>query len=506
MNRFHTQTHHLPRRGGRRLLGRPLRAVVVGGGIAGLAAATILSERGARVSLFERASTLGGRAASWQVDGPGDHRYQMERGFHAFFRQYYNLRALLRRVDPQLAALQPLVDYPVLGPAGEVQSFQGLPLQTPLNLAALVWRSPHMGLRDLLGVNVRAALEMLAYDPAATYARFDDVDAARYLDSLGFPPRARRMFFDVFAHSFFNPEGAMSAAEMLMMFHFYFTGNPEGLVFDVARRPLSSALWTRLGERLSAAGVGVHTGVGVVSIAGSPGQWRVIADGGDEPAEVVVLALDVPGLRGLLAASPDLAAAAPALARAAEGLAVTAPFYVLRLWLDRPVRADRAPFAGTTGVGALDNISVYERFQDESARWAAANQGSVVELHAYAVAEDASEPALRDELLAGLRALYPETATARIVHEHGLLRRDCPSFAPGSHRGRPRVETELPSVALAGDFVRLAVPSALMERAATSGFLAANTLLAPYGVAPEPIRTVPPRGLLARPSWRKADA
>ena len=25
----------------------------------------------------------------------------MNRGFHAFFRQYYNLRALLRRVDPR---------------------------------------------------------------------------------------------------------------------------------------------------------------------------------------------------------------------------------------------------------------------------------------------------------------------------------------------------------------------------------------------------------------------
>ena len=29
----------------------------------------------------------------------------MSRGFHAFFRQYYNLRALLRRVDPALTGL-----------------------------------------------------------------------------------------------------------------------------------------------------------------------------------------------------------------------------------------------------------------------------------------------------------------------------------------------------------------------------------------------------------------
>ena len=47
--------------------------------------------------------------------------------------------------------------------------------------------------------------------------------------------------------------------------------------------------------------------------------------------------------------------------------------------------------------------------------------------------------------------------------------------------------------------VRLDFPSALMERAAASGMLAANTLLAPYGVAPEPLRSVPPVGLLAPP-------
>ena len=53
-------------------------------------------------------------------------------------------------------------------------------------------------------------------------------------------------------------------------------------------------------------------------------------------------------------------------------------------------------------------------------------------------------------------------------------------------------------IALAGDFVRLPIPSALMERAVASGFLAANTLLAPQGIKPEPVYSVPLRGLLGR--------
>jgi hypothetical protein len=37
-----------------------------------------------------------------------------------------------------------------------------------------------------------------------------------------------------------------------------------------------------------------------------------------------------------------------------------------------------------------------------------------------------------------------------------------------------------------------------MERAVASGFLAANHLLAPEGVKPEPIHSIPRRGLLGR--------
>lgn len=43
--------------------------VVVGAGIAGLAAARELERRGRRVTVLERASTVGGRLATWQVDG-----------------------------------------------------------------------------------------------------------------------------------------------------------------------------------------------------------------------------------------------------------------------------------------------------------------------------------------------------------------------------------------------------------------------------------------------------
>jgi isorenieratene synthase len=216
------------------------------------------------------------------------------------------------------------------------------------------------------------------------------------------------------------------------------------------------------------------------------------------PADGVVLALTVPGLQEIVAASRDLDHAGWRASVAA--LELTRPFAVWRLWLDRPTREDRAPFVGTTGLGPLDNISLYHRFEDESRAWAERTGGAVIELHAYAVEPGADETALRARMLEALHALYPETADARIVEERFLMRRDCPAFGPGSWSTRPSVDTPLGGIALAGDFVKLPIPSALMERAAASGFLAANRILALHAVRPEPIESVPLHGMLARSS------
>jgi isorenieratene synthase len=475
----------------------PLRVAIVGGGIAGLAAATVLVERGARVALVEREPFLGGRAGAWTETLATGESFEMERGFHAFFRQYYNLRRLLRRVDPELAELRSVADYPILGPGGLVQSFADLPRRAPWNVAALTLRSPHLSTSDLMRVNGRAALGMLGFDIERTYARHDRTSARAFLDSLRFPEGARRMLFDVFSHSFFNPEEDMSAAELLMMFHYYFLGNREGLLFDVAARPFSRAFFRPLGRYLEARGAEVRTSAPARRVShGRGARFRVELDDGAIEADAIVLAVTVPALRSLVADSPALDH--EGLRAGVDSLAATLPFAVWRLWLDRPTDRGRAPFAGTVGLGLLDNISLYHLIEDESRAWASRHGGAVVELHAYAVAPDTPHDEVKRQLLAGLHALYPETRAARALDERFLWRDDCPAFPPGSHARRPGVVSPIAGVALAGDFVRLPVPSALMERAATSGMMAANHLLSPFGVGAEPIESSPARGLLAR--------
>ena len=147
---------------------------------------------------------------------------------------------------------------------------------------------------------------------------------------------------------------------------------------------------------------------------------------------------------------------------------------------------------GTGGRPPLDNISVLERYEREAAQWAARTGGSVVELHAYSVTDP--DAVVRDELVARMHELYPETVGASILDERLLRHEDCPRFAPGDFAKRPGVLTPEPRVVLAGDGIRIDLPVALMERAATTGWVAANHLLGHFGLAGHAVHTVPNHG------------
>ncbi len=465
----------------------------MGGGIAGIAAAVALAERGVQVHLLEREQQLGGRLRGWPTTLADGSTVTMSRGFHAFFRQYYNLRALLRRADPLGRALTPLSDYPLIDADGHRDTFAGLPRTPPWNALAFALASPTFRWRDLVTrIDPVAALPLIDVSVPGVYWRLDGQDAMTFLERVNFPDAARHLAFSVFSRSFFADPRELSAAELATMFHIYFLGSAEGLVFDVTVEPFPQALWDPMGDYLAELGVLVRTGVAVKEVA--PGQDRrfaVHAGGDSEEVDAVVLAADVRGLQEVLAASPELGE--PGWRDRIARLRTAPPFLVSRLWLDRPVDPGRPGFLGTSGFGPLDNVSVLERFEGEAARWVRRTGGSVVELHAYALTGDPAQ----GQLVEQLRLVYPETVAATIVDERHELQADCPLFAPGTFADRPTVTTPDPAVVLAGDLTRVDFPVALMERAATSGFLAADALLDRWGLHGHPLWTVPIRGRLA---------
>jgi isorenieratene synthase len=419
----------------------------------------------------------------------------MSRGFHAFFRQYYNLRALLRRTDPQLARLVPVEDYPLeLAPsAGRPavrDSFTGIPRTPPWNLVGFVAASPSFRLADLTRVDVRQALGLLTVAFPRTFSDLDGLSAADFLDRLRFPASARHLALEVFARSFFADPSEFSAGELVGMFHTYFVGSAEGLLFDVPDDDYDTALWAPLGRYLAGLGVDLRTGTRALGLVEAGDGVVVTTTEGDLEADAVVLATDTRPLQDLVEASPWLE---PAWSERIAALRVAPPFGVGRRWL-APRLADLPAFLGTSGYGPLDNLSRLDAFEAGAASWAARTGGTVVELHGYALGDTSEDT--RDELWRQAASVYPGLGAAEVVAEQWLVAQDCALVDTSPWHLRPTVTTPDRRVVLAGDLVRSEWPIALMERAATTGWQAANTLLAGWGLRGHDLWSPPLVGLL----------
>ncbi len=276
------------------------------------------------------------------------------------------------------------------------------------------------------------------------------------------------------------------------MFHIYFLGSSEGLVFDVANANFDAALWNPLREYLESLGVAVPHRRRRRRRAARADASRCTAIRARFDADGVVLATDVAGLRRIVDGSPALGDD-DWRARVAA-LRTAPPFVVLRLWLDRPVEPRPAALprhrrASTAGqhqrAGALRTR--------RRPTWARRTGGSVVELHAYAV-DDAPDD-VRDRLLERLHELYPETARRAHRRRTDAAPRGLPAVRAGRLRRPARRGDTAPGLVLAGDGIRIDLPVALMERAATTGWAAANLLLEHFGVRGHVCTPFPPRAV-----------
>ena len=333
----------------------------------------------------------------------------------------------MRRTDPQLRRLHAVEDYPLVDGQGRRDTFRGLPQSPPWNALVFALRSPTFRFRDMLRLNGIAAAPLVSVSVPDIYERLDDRDAGTFLDQIKLSRAARHLAFEVSPAASSPVRSGLSAAELAAMFHIYFLGSSEGWSSMWRSRTSTPRCGTRWGlpDRMRRP---VHTGVSVSSIeSGGPKRLRVHADDGRSiDADGVVLAADVAGLQGIVAASTGLGDESWRQRVAAMEVA---PPFVGNAWLDAPVEPDRPAFLGTGGLEPVDNISVVSSYEREAADWARAQGGSVVEVHSYSVPADAPLEGLRERMLARLHQLYPETARAGIVAERMLYKQDCPLFS-----------------------------------------------------------------------------
>ncbi|HSM55932.1 MAG TPA: FAD-dependent oxidoreductase [Candidatus Sulfomarinibacteraceae bacterium] len=390
--------------------------VVVGGGLAGLTAAIYLARGGSRVTLFEKAPEVGGRAQTRRQDG-----FLFNLGPHALY---------------QGAEAQEVLDELGVSYAGA-----GPPIWKALtvhnNTLYRVPAGPRTFLsNDLLGVRERlelmaALLNVMRASPAAAAAQ----SAQEWMHRRGASQRVREFMFMVGRTSTYSSTMREMSAEVfllqlqLTLRHgvLYLDGGWQTLVDGLRRRALR-------------AGVQIETGCRVEEVVrGETGPELVLADGRSAPAAAVVLAVEPKTARGLLPQDDGLASA---VARMRPVMAATLDVALRRL--PRPERPV------VLGLRQPLYLSVYSAVAE-----VAPPGSALLHLAKYLQTDDEAEGA--EQELEALMDLAQPGWRRELVH-----RRFVPHFnvvhhlakPPDGLRGRAAGDLpQMPGVYLAGDWV-----------------------------------------------------
>lgn len=308
MRAFEVERQQLPKVGSGQAqqTPQPRHVGVVGGGLAGMTAALTLAERGYRVTLLEKADALGGKLAGWPIDVLGE-TVPMEHGFHGFFAQYYNLRALLAEVGAD-QHLVPQDAYTVLFEDGREEAFGGATLPFPMDLLEVVQASPSLDLDDVAG-DRPGMKALLSYDPVRTFEVWDHIDAETFVREGRLEGPFAELILRPFGQASMNGLKELSAAELIRFFHFYMLGNPEGLGFDVLGLGCHLSILAPLRAHLEALGVDIQTGQEVQALRFEEGQVSQLVLGGAGGSVQVALS-QIPE-RGWMAAGPAFLRSTP---------------------------------------------------------------------------------------------------------------------------------------------------------------------------------------------------
>jgi carotenoid phi-ring synthase / carotenoid chi-ring synthase len=213
-------------------------------------------------------------------------------------------------------------------------------------------------------------------------------------------------------------------------------------------------------------------------------------------ADYYVFATDVPGVQQLFKrVSGDVD---QKVRSQVEDLSIADPFAVCRFWFDRDFVWEQSNFTSLSGYQLTDSITLYHRIQEQFIDWAQRTGGSVVELHAYCYKEKEfpSQEALLTTFASELYEIVPELKQANLLHRELVNQKNFSGYPPNSYAERPETSTSISNLMFAGDWVKMPFPCGLMERAVSSGLLAANEILYREGLQRRSLLSVNPEGLL----------
>jgi squalene-associated FAD-dependent desaturase len=467
------------------------RVAIIGGGLAGLAAALRLAEQGLRVELFEARRTLGGRAASFRDPATGewiDHCQHVAMAcctnFHDFCRRA-GISGEFDRYDT----------LHFFGPDGRRCDFRASRwLPPPLHLAGALWRQKYLTVGERMGI-ARALLRLArqrsphalradtsggtppvqlpltageqAYAAEAAkcpHAERADYTIGHWLRAHGQSQRAIDLFWSVVLVSALGETVDRAAfAPARKVFVDGFMANRAGYQVDVPRRSLRELLDERVAAKLTQLGVIIHRQMPVEHVLGDDKRLcgLRLAAGNEVACDGAIIA--VPWRRVWPLVPESLQTTLNNL-QATERIA-SSPISGVHLWFDRAI----TDLPHAVLVGRLSQW-LFRREVGGS--------------HYYQVVISASRDlsaltpeqiisAVRDDL----RSVFP-AARAAVLHQAKVVteREAVFSYTPEFTALRPGTQTAIPNLFLAGDYVQTGWPATL-ESAVRSGYLAAEGVL-----------------------------
>ncbi len=424
--------------------------IVVGAGLAGLAAADALAGDGAQVMLLERRPDIGGRAYSYEHPALGE----VVDSQHVVLGCCTNLLDLVAKAGAA-DDIRWYDELTFLEPNGNRSRMRPGLLPAPSHQTLSFLRATMLGVADKVAI-ARGLAEFLRGYPE------DDTESfAAWLKRTHQTDRAIRHFWEPVVWGALNDVFERCSTKYAgKVFHETFLRSSAGGRLGIPAKPLTEFFAPVLAHAKTL-GVQVESKCGVDGIVQQPGGgWLVRAGEQQFTAKNVVLATNFKETQRLL---PQPLAGADRF--------LSSPITTVHLWFDRQVsELDHAVL--------LDTRIQWMFHKSRIRRWAA-NRGSYLEL-----VISASWPELelgRQQILASAleeaEVFFPKIREAQLL-KSGVLKEARATFSvtPGLDAFRPSQQTGLPGLFLAGDWTQTEWPST-MEGATRSGRLAAGAVV-----------------------------
>jgi squalene-associated FAD-dependent desaturase len=455
-------------------------AVIVGGGIAGLACAVELCRSGLSVTLLERDAEPGGRARSWVDEITGD---TIDIGPHILLSEYQNMLRLMEDLGTlghvvwQPEKFITFVDEP--RPV-DIRMYR---FPAPFHFLPSLLAAPQLSLYDLAS-NYRLMWSVMRMSDSESLS-LDDIVAEHHLQQMGVSERCIDWFWRSACMAIMNvPLEQCSAGSLLRFFRFMM--GQSGYQVGFAGRGLGELFVPAALARIRASGGRVLTRTEASAIEGADGAATAVrlADGTQLHAGAVVSTVPPQQLDALV----------PQHWRqqheAFQGLGrfEASPYISTYLWFDRKLTDEKF----WARVWAPENFN-YDSYDLSNIRPRWANKPSVIASnivfsHRAADMDD-------DEIIAitmrELGDFLPEVSAAKL--RHARVHRTpmaVPAPYPGLEKLRPQTTSPVGNLFLAGDWTDTGLPAS-MESAVRSGYLAAENVLARFG-RPREIAVPPP--------------